>query len=137
MKGETQRKERGMKVYIVTDGEYSDYHIEAVFTDKKQAELYSVFHNGDVEEWETDKSYFDEGTKLFVVHKIRIIRRTDIVFEVEKLFGSLRPFTRLDDDPFHGITIYVSLEERDDKKALKIAQDMYAKHKYERSENGK
>ncbi len=29
-----------MKIYVVTEGEYSDYHICAVFDDKKKAELY-------------------------------------------------------------------------------------------------
>lgn len=29
-----------MKIYAVTEGEYSDYHICAVFDDKKKAELY-------------------------------------------------------------------------------------------------
>lgn len=33
-----------MKIYIVTSGEYSDYGIDAVFTDKKQAELYCAVH---------------------------------------------------------------------------------------------
>ena len=29
-----------MKIYIVTQGEYSDYHIEAVFLDEKKAQTY-------------------------------------------------------------------------------------------------
>ena len=33
-----------MNIYIVTSGEYSDYGIDAVFTDKKQAELYCAVH---------------------------------------------------------------------------------------------
>jgi len=48
-----------MKVYIVTSGEYSDYGINRVFTDKERAELYCAMHEGGcdpyfVEEWETD-----------------------------------------------------------------------------------
>lgn len=48
-----------MKVYIVTSGEYSDYGIRKVFTDKEKAELYCAMHDGGydpyyVEEWETD-----------------------------------------------------------------------------------
>lgn len=48
-----------MKVYIVTSGEYSDYGIEKVFTDKEQAELYCALHESDyespiVEEWDAD-----------------------------------------------------------------------------------
>jgi len=48
-----------MKVYIVTSGDYSDYHIEAVFTNEEQANLYCALHAGrwdspSVEEYETD-----------------------------------------------------------------------------------
>jgi hypothetical protein len=35
-----------MTIYVVTSGEYSDYGIDEVFTDKKQAELYCVVHKG-------------------------------------------------------------------------------------------
>lgn len=50
-----------MKVYIITSGEYSDYHIEGVFLDKKKAEAFSkkasTDHYGanyDIEEFDTD-----------------------------------------------------------------------------------
>lgn len=42
-----------MKIYVVTNGVYSDYHIEAVFLSKKEAELYVAVHEGQVEEYET------------------------------------------------------------------------------------
>ena len=51
-----------MKVYIVTEGAYSGYHIERVFLDKKKAEEYVKFHSGNlnmifddmqIEEYET------------------------------------------------------------------------------------
>lgn len=46
-----------MKVYIVTGGEYSNYHIEAVFLTKKKAELYIPAHevwDGRIETYETN-----------------------------------------------------------------------------------
>ena len=51
-----------MTIYVVTSGEYSDYCINAVFTDRKQAELYCAVENGkrgnyyrcDIEEYEAD-----------------------------------------------------------------------------------
>ena len=46
-----------MEIYIVTSGAYSDYRIDAVFTDKKQAELYCAtkrFVDMEIEEWEAD-----------------------------------------------------------------------------------
>lgn len=42
-----------MKIYVVTDGGYSYYHIEAVFLSKKEAELYVAVRQGQVEEYET------------------------------------------------------------------------------------
>ena len=53
-----------MKVYVVTAGEYSDYHIEKVFLDKKKAESYALINSGpfswqdcEIEEYDT---YDDE-----------------------------------------------------------------------------
>lgn len=37
--------------YIVTGGEYSDYHIKAAFFDKEKAEGYTKIFGGEVEEW--------------------------------------------------------------------------------------
>lgn len=59
------------KVYIVTEGDYSDYHIEACFTTKEQAEEYiknskkvedSSWYKPSIEEWD-----LDEGTKIVKV----------------------------------------------------------------------
>ena len=44
-----------MTVYVVTSGEYSDYGINAVFTDRTQANLYTLLHPcSQVEEYEAD-----------------------------------------------------------------------------------
>lgn len=56
------------KVYIVTSGNYSEYHIEAVFTTKELAEDY-VIHNGvdyDIEEYDVDEP-FERGDVLWKV----------------------------------------------------------------------
>ena len=44
-----------MKIYVVTAGIYSDYHIEKVFTDRKKAEEYKLWlrDSNDVEEYDT------------------------------------------------------------------------------------
>ena len=47
-----------MIVYVVTTGSYSDYHIEAVFHDKEQAELFCAthgIHGDDIEEYDTEE----------------------------------------------------------------------------------
>lgn len=56
-----------MNIYVVTEGEYSDYHIEGVFLTKEAAEKYMKLHcygkydYPEVEEYETmDEHYPDE-----------------------------------------------------------------------------
>lgn len=52
------------KVYIVTDGEYSDYHIESCFSTKKKAQEYiknakkvnGSCYDPNIEEWELDSN---------------------------------------------------------------------------------
>lgn len=60
-----------MTVYIVTDGEYSGYHIEAVFTNKEQAELYCATHecvdgrgSPEIEKWEVDNHKFESAVPV-------------------------------------------------------------------------
>lgn len=43
-----------MKVYVVTDGDYSDYHIVAVYTDSALAEKYVSIYSGRIEKYDTD-----------------------------------------------------------------------------------
>lgn len=45
-----------MKVYIVTAGDYSDYRIEKVFTDKAKAEEFAkwCYESNGVDEWDTE-----------------------------------------------------------------------------------
>ena len=44
-----------MKIYVVTSGCYSDYHIEAVYTDEIKAKAYANLHSDrSVEEFEAD-----------------------------------------------------------------------------------
>lgn len=55
-----------MIVYVVTSGEYSDYHIDAIFSTKEKAEEYIKIHarynqgyysdRAGIEEWEMDKN---------------------------------------------------------------------------------
>jgi len=48
------------KVYIVSEGCYSDYQILAVFSDGEEAEEFAGIHSdAGVEEWELDKSDSD------------------------------------------------------------------------------
>jgi hypothetical protein len=60
-----------MKVYIVTDGDYSDYMIEKVFSNREAAEEYKKWHNihNEVEEYEIYDEPFtkEDGEKAMVI----------------------------------------------------------------------
>ena len=65
----------GDKVYIVTQGSYSDYHIVSVFADKEQAYTFCAIHNDkdledtnywggyEIEEWDIDTIKIETNEK--------------------------------------------------------------------------
>lgn len=56
-----------MKIFIVTSGEYSDYHIDAVFSTEENAKKYAELHPGrfaDIEEFDVDED-------MALINKIR------------------------------------------------------------------
>ena len=60
-----------MKVYIVTDGEYSDYTIEKVFSNRHAAEEYKKWHNiyNEIEEYDVQEEPFtDTEEKVMCVN---------------------------------------------------------------------
>lgn len=69
-----------MKIYIVTAGSYSDYHIEKVFTDKEKAENYRkwCYDANDLEEYETEDDFQFKGFyQVMVEYKINDNGRND------------------------------------------------------------
>lgn len=58
-------------IYIVTDGEYSDYHIEGVFLDKEKAYKCAELNDCIVEEYEPM-----DDTEIIVGRKITVDYRT-------------------------------------------------------------
>lgn len=57
-----------MTIYVVTSGEYSDYHIDGVFSDRKQAELYCAITDSRRNKYDDDfcsiEEYETDGIKL-------------------------------------------------------------------------
>ena len=47
------------KIYIVTEGEYSDYYIAGVFLDETKARNFAKFNQGNVEEYEFDDDKYE------------------------------------------------------------------------------
>jgi len=123
------------KVYLLTAGDYSDYHVEAVFSEKRGAELFAATKNDSddyceyrIEEYELDPAKFDGIVKTQYLYTInaRGNLQGPFVFTEEGLAKKIihdREWGLYDLDDF------IILPEQDDKKAKKIAQDRIARKK--------
>lgn len=122
-----------MKVYIVTSGEYSDYGIDAVFLDKKEAELYIATHQkmdgyvwsweeyNDILEFDTEDGKINAGDNRvghFYWHDGYSIRHA-VVFEVD----APRKAAKLKEK------VSIWLPEENEAKAEKILHDRIAEMK--------
>ena len=126
-----------MKVYVVTEGEYSDYHIVAIFSNRKQAELKcaaSYDYSIQIEEWEVDAEVLQgETAKAYqVVYSTNtgaIIYVSDPQYIIK---GSISKGQEFCFGGNHTPTTYKYEVEADtEDQARKIFQDRYAKAKYE------
>lgn len=129
-----------MKVYIVTSGCYSDYHINAVFLDKAQAEYYCALHkleDADIEEYDTDdhviecqKPIFKEWSVHFRNGEIENSWFNGYTFDNTML--KIGEHERFDvwQKVLHGYVRFTTSKDKDYKQAEKIACDLYAQFKY-------
>ena len=125
-----------MKVYVITKGEYSDYHICAVTLDEKNAETIRKFFSGDdederaeIESYETDiYTPIIEDKSFF---RIWFEKNGEILVEKqEEIFtDSLNKFMKW------GHTIFIDIFAYNDEQAKKIALDKYAEYKYRKVNN--
>ena len=134
-----------MKVYVVTAGEYSDYHIERVFLDKDKAHRYSNVRYGmNVEEHDTDAE--DKPIPAFFqIQYCPERNEISIIGEVDKCikwFGQEKQIASERFTPWsHYFQFYTEATERlvadmehhgnKSPLLLKIAQDRFAKYKAE------
>lgn len=121
-----------MKIYIITAGCYSDYHICAATTDKEKAErlkiLFQGSYNGsEIEEYEDgafDRVLFEQYKPYRVSFKqngsVYAVSESDIEYFKEEVYT-----------PRYGNGI-VYCFARDEAHAKKIAIDRYAEAKAER-----
>lgn len=126
-----------MKVYVITKGAYSDYHICGVATDKKKAEiLRKAFSNicdkAEIETYETDRFITeiesgltiydcvaqDEGDLLISRYPYDLAYMTDSDFRVKR-------FSKGWCAPGYGIKVWA----KDEDNARKIAADKIAEYK--------
>lgn len=84
-----------MKIYIVADGYYSDYHIERVFSNKEAAEEYRYWHNieNEIEEYEVaDTASCTAGKRYWYIKVSGIVYPEAVV----DLRYEIHPVTILD-----------------------------------------
>lgn len=131
-----------MTIYIVTQGEYSDYGIKAVFTNKEQAMLYAALHNDDyyepcmVEEYEADAFKVETSKEIY--------KKWLAIFDSNKVLEYCKPHCGyFFKSPYtaefnmfnfkYYVEIYVPVDTSEEK-AKKIACDYFAKWRYEQEE---
>ena len=137
-----------MKVYIVTEGQYSDYGVRAVFLSREKAAAYIKANEGKYDDYfieeyetfddeiETTQDFLDDVyIKMDVNYDFATGRwfiDSNVADKVE--YSCSCPYVKelknwREPEP-HGI--YVTLRVRpwdSDEKIIKIAQDAYAKYK--------
>ena len=119
-----------MEIYIATSGEYSDYGIEEVFTDKKQAELYCATHGCYLEVYEADR------TKIETEQKPKFIWECGENWRGEFVCNNYREMTFKDifiKSRYSSQKLKISLDsDVEDEKAKKILKDKYMQWKAEK-----
>lgn len=131
------------KVYIVTSGEYSDYHIETVCLNREDAERYVCLHQGvDPEEMRIEEHPICNGKELanikinrgvsFYMRDSIGITSYGTIYSGRPVRTSVEYYRNYDEKIYHGI---VSLPDRfsiDDQESIeKLIYDAVAKFKAE------
>ena len=110
-----------MKVYIVSDGWYSDYHICGIYsTPEKAEEAKRVFNAGDIDELELDKvPDHPPGLVLWVFHMDRQGNSKDV-----SRIGAGDCENETWNPGLHGKEhVRFSIWARDEKHAVKVANE--------------
>lgn len=120
------------KVYVVTDGEYSDFRIEGIFTEKDKAEKYAdTFGYDNIEEWDLNPDFKIENNIWMVYVYLdgsepEVERKSYLMGKCENL-GIRNAFRYQDNYMCSGSSVYTFIIESDSvKKAIKIATDRTA-----------
>ena len=134
-----------MKVYIVTSGCYSDYHIDAVCLDKEDAEVIAENINGSfndcpkVNEWDTDDfKIINDGLKLFYItvllEKDRLTLKSIRITAADSFQSLITSGTGIlfdySDAPVPNLSCI--LRAKDEEHAKKIVYDKFAEWKAEK-----
>lgn len=127
-----------MKIYVVTAGEYSDYHIEKVFSDKHQAHMYSLLESDRrVEQYELDDVTIKTNKKFIKVtyyFKWQHVEKVELCSKeikpmIDRKYGSYFEFTL----PLSDKKLYSNIMRYGKNCGLiqKITRDKFMQYLYE------
>ena len=126
-----------MKIYVITAGEYSAYHIFAVTDDKKSAERlrrgYSGWEEARIEEYETE--YPPKDPKEYYCVSVSLsgeLLDIDTKYFFENAPEEQKPELNVVD--LHDTYFDINVTAKDRSHAEKIAFDKIAEYKYEHPE---
>jgi hypothetical protein len=108
-----------MKVYVVTDGDYSDYHIVSVFSTGEKAKEFieKMCKEGIIEEYDID-AYIEPLEKGYFPYFVRMTKEGEVL-ECRKYDCSYPDLDELDFDI--NKNMYTKCWAKDDGHAIKIA----------------
>lgn len=117
------------KIFIVTSGEYSDYHIDAVFSTKEKAEEY-IQQNGngcDFEEYELDQEV-EKKTQLWLITFNKEGEEMGAVPQNPQYHNNENKVDTCCISPSWRVENYISFYVNSDSmdRAIKIARERYA-----------
>lgn len=124
-----------MKVYVITEGCYSDYHIVGVTTDKKTAKAYvalrtNKYFQPEIEEFDTEQisPLADPNLKCYIVSVENgkySVRESDLGFQCPDWVGGIQTHK-----PINGVyRASICCLAKSEDQAIKIAQDRMAQYK--------
>lgn len=116
-----------MKVYVITSGCYSDYHIDAVTDDKEKAEFLKLkfsdeYDEANIEEYDTDK-YQVEGLPNQLYWKVIVFKKSKPIIR-PMLSGEVKFLVYNDNHELCEAVVIAKTKEQ----ALKIVRDKYAQY---------
>jgi hypothetical protein len=127
-------------VYIVSTGEYSDWEVRAVFTNKEKAEQFQQFAdpNNSVEEWELDREdlpqWYKDGKKSYYCRFGPETGATTCSEARQDSQGG-PPFDKVFGDAKYGFGLRLVAES--EEKAVKVASERFIRHIYDASEQSR
>jgi len=112
-----------LNVYVVTTGDYSDYHIEAIFSTKELADEY-VRRGGDeyeVDEWELDTPIPDALIRVSMFLDGRVDSVDHVI--VKEIKGSSEGFYMFTES-FNGDVVLIWYVKTDsEERAIKVVNE--------------